>query len=289
MTKPEDQERLLETDAYVFLDVQNPWVAWGAYRGVLVTRPVTPLGFVSAWLADLLRKRGSEHVKTECDLERIRAERFPERISRLGGFFCFHDLECAQAAARLWNTATRNNFSLEYLAKLSLTDAEGRDQLDSNWITYAQSHSLSPHEWMMRYWQGNEYPKEDPIWETMVEGRVIILGTELRERAYQVVKSHWPKSLMLLEISRLAALIGSDLGSIHAYLDELETEYLVDYRMNVQDAENAEFLSNLSNLMQSDHPKNWADLDPWIESGSFGHTPDLTPFSFRLAKGLYSL
>ena len=197
---------------YVFLDIQLPHVAWAAYRGVLVICPSTG-GFVSSWAVSMLRAGQLQNadcpiVKRELELEKIRKQRFPNRISRLQGFYCFPDLENAKRAlsSPRWNG---DHFTLKNLAELSLEDVQGRDRLDSNWITYFDRFS-SADEWMPRYWEGEPFPDEEPIWETLLQGKAIVLGTDLRERAYDVVKSKWPDSLAWLEIVRLGAEAGSD-------------------------------------------------------------------------------
>jgi hypothetical protein len=47
---------MLSTDAYAYLNVDNPICAWATYRGVLVTPPAEP-GFLSVWTAGLLGER----------------------------------------------------------------------------------------------------------------------------------------------------------------------------------------------------------------------------------------
>ena len=162
---------------YAFLNISNPYVAWATYRGVLVTPPTTLERngrFVSWWWSDLLRYR--LHLARELHLERVRAQHFPDRISRLVGIFCFLDRDCAERTES-WGP----HFLPENLAELDLGEASGRDQLDANWISNASV--VGPNEeWMSSYWQGEPYPCSDPIWETLVAGRVAVLGTEFRKR-----------------------------------------------------------------------------------------------------------
>lgn len=271
-------ERTVGGDGFAFLDICRPYVAWATYRSVLITPPTVqvPKGrFVSWWWANLLRD--PVHLARELSLERVRAQHFPERISRLVGMFCFLDRSCAERA-----TAWGGHFRAENLAELSLNEAVGRDRLDANWITNANRTADGPNgEWMSRYWQGEPYPGATPVWETLVEGRVVVLGTELRERAYQVVRDHWPGSLMWLEISRLGAWIGSDIGSIGVFMAEGPTDYQFKFLLDVRDADDSGFLERLRQLMGSGHPVNWADIGPHYEQGSFGQTPDMRPYEFR--------
>ena len=126
-----------ETDAYVFLNIKKPHVAWATYRGILVTTPAEPEGFISLWYADMLQQRHSSHFKKEMLLEKVRQVWFPYRISRLRGLFCFSGINNAKSATRLWNSSEKNNFSLENLAEIGLAEANGNDIFDSNWITFS--------------------------------------------------------------------------------------------------------------------------------------------------------
>lgn len=275
---------LPDTDAFVYLNVENPFVAWAAYRGILVTPPTEHQGLVSIWYADLLRQIGSGHWVTEMDLEGLRRDKFPDRNSRLAGFFCFPDINSAKVAPLLWNSGAKSYFKLENLAEINLSEARGHDILDSNWITYSRGANLDPGEWMESYWLGRPYPREEPVWETIVEGRATVLGTELRTQAYDVVKARWPGSLAILELSRLAALAGSDLGSIHAFLSDSGNHYSLDYYMNLEELDKPEFDSSILELIDSGHPVNWEDIRPWRDQNSYGKLPDMRPFSLKLPK-----
>ena len=275
---------LLDTDAYVYLDIEKPFVAWAAYRGILVTPPKEHQGAVSVWYADLLRYIGYPHWETEMALEELRREKFPKRNSRLRGLFCFPDIESARAAPRLWNSSAKDYFKPENLAEINLSETHGRDRLDSNWITYAKGAGLDPAKWMESYWLGRPYPKEDPVWEVILEGRAMVLGTELRNKAYDLVKGCWPDSLGMLELSRLAAWAGSDLGTIHAFIIDSENHYSLNFYINMEDSDNPEFNAKISELIETGHPVNWEDIKPWQGQDSYGRLPDLMPFSLKLPK-----
>ena len=271
-------------DGYVFLNIQLPHCAWAAYRGALVSCPSTG-GFVSSWTVSMLRARMlqnavSQIASREMELEKVRKQRFPNRTSRLKGLYCFLDLESAKRASSLWDG---DHFALNKLAELNLEEAQGQDRLDSNWITYSDSFS-SADEWMPRYWEGDPYPGEEPIWETLLQGRAFVLGTDLRKRAYDVVTSYWPDSLALLEIARLGAWAGSDIGNIAAFLSEDTAEYTLKYYIDMCDWEDGKFLTTtLPQLLESGHPVNWADLPAHFEPDFFKR-PDMRQFYFRIPK-----
>ena len=132
-------------------------------------------------------------------------------------------------------------------------------------------------------------PDHTPVWETVAEGRLYVLGTELRERAYEALKKWFPKSLLLLETSRMAAWIGSDLGNCCGWLHQVEDnldELSLDYLMDLRHANDAEFLQRLTRLREGGHPVRWGDILPQIEEGVLGATPDLRPLCFRIPKSL---
>ena len=274
----------LPTDGYLFLDTNRPHVAWATYRGVLITPPNTRTStgrFLSWWQTDL--HRNSPHIAREAALEQIRRQKYPEKISRLNGLFCFLDWESAAMACDQWN----EHFKLENLAEINLKEARGRDRLDANWITYADPASTLPSdEWIQRYWEGEPYPGTKPIWETIVEGKATVLGTDLRTRAYETVKVHWPNSLMQLEISRLGAWLDSDIGCISAFVTEDAENYYFKFFMDMRDADNTEFLDRLRLLMDSGHPINRADIEPHYKRGSFGNVPDMRGLEFSCPKDM---
>lgn len=275
---------MLATDAYAFLDIDNPLCAWATYRGTLVSAPTTHPGFVSVWTAGILRANDPSRVSFELAIEEVRTKHFPHRISRLQGMFCLPDIESAKRAC-LWDCARKTHFQPSYLAELSLIEAgDRRDRLDANWITHAPINKagfLTDITWIPQYWAGDPYPDESPTWETLVDGRLIVLGTDIRERAYAAIKAEFPESLMFLEIARQAAWIGSDLGAVAALLRREDGDIILDYAMNMVDADNPEFLSRLAALQESGHPINRGDMKPHIEKGSFGRVPDMRPYGFR--------
>ncbi len=274
----------LTTDGYIFLDINRPYVAWATYRSVLISPPNIQDSngrFVSWWQADL--HRNSTHVKREIAIEEVRVQKFPGRVSRLNGIFCFLDKENAIDAADHWG----GHFKTENLAEVNLLEAQGRDQLDSNWITYADSNTVLPSvDWITRYWRGEPYPGKKPIWETLVEGKVAVLGTALRKQAYEIVRTNWPDSLMYLEISRLGAWIGSDIGSMSVYMAEDAEKYNFTFCMDMRDADNKNFLNRLSQLIKTGHPVNYADVKPHYDKGSFGKVPDMSSFQFSCPKDM---
>ena len=76
---------------------------------------------------------------------------------------------------------------------------------------------------------------------------MIVLGTELRQRAYETIKREFPRRLALLEIARLAAWAESDLGNIRAWLHDEGDNVALHYLMDMRDANDPKFLASSRN------------------------------------------
>jgi hypothetical protein len=191
----------LSTDAYAYLDINDPVCAWATYRSVLVSAGAAAsrgeAALVSLMSAGLMRAGRQSRLSNELILESFRRARHPNRVSRLSGMYCFLDIESAERAAAVWGSF-RNHFRPEFLAELHLQTSFSRDRLDSNWITFSPRDEngfflTDDLNWIDRYWGGEPFPDRLPIWETLLEGRMIVLGIELRKRAYDVIREKIPK------------------------------------------------------------------------------------------------
>ena len=135
-----------------------------------------------------------------------------------------------------------------------------------------------------RYWNGEPYPHQKPIWEALSDGRLVVLGTELRDRAYKKISKEFPQSLGVLEISRLAAWLDSDLGNVCAFILDQGEEASMDLWIDWRDAESPLFLNRLGQYMANGGVVNHADLGPHWQNGNFGKVPDLARFGIRRQK-----
>lgn len=111
--------------------------------------------------------------------------------------YVFTNKDCAKLAESWGETFISENLSELSLAEAKITGI----QHDSNWISYADES-----DWMERYWPGDPHPRYEPIWETLAEGRLILLGTELREKAFKISQEAFSDSMDLLELGRLGGL-----------------------------------------------------------------------------------
>jgi hypothetical protein len=235
--------------AYVFLDVNDPLVAWMVYRAELVSAPQVHEQALSVFITHRLRSKAA--YERECAIDLVRREGFPDAVSRLTGFYAFPDKDSARSAMR-WNVPS---FREELLAEVAIDPVSSVSRYDAEWIT---KHFRSPDpRWITKYFEGE--PTGEPIWELLVDGRAVIYGTDIRERAYETVKATWPGSLALLELARVGVEMRSDLGLITAMLVAGDTGLAVRYAMNFADATNPVFLERFAAF---DGPKNTNDLTP---------------------------
>lgn len=107
----------------------------------------------------------------------------------------------------------------------------------------------------------------------------MLLGTSLRNKAFNILQDSFPDAVVLLETARLAAWIGSDLGNICAFLMLEDTNVSLQYYIDMRDAGNADFQKRIIELRNSGHPINWQAVSPLISRGEF-ITPDFTPYCF---------
>jgi len=260
------------SNGYIYLNVTDLFCAWNVYRGVLASAHIVTRqpGCLSAWIAASIRRGpGSARVIRECGLERIRRAHYQEKVPRTQGIYTFPDRESADRARAEWQLP---HLSADNLAEVALSDVRRLSRHDSNWITY---HNDDPDpNWKQAYWKGEPCPGHTAIWEQLVEGHVVIYGTSLRQRAYEVVKASAPDSLMFLETGRIAALLGSEVGSIAAFIVPQGGDYAMMYYLNMEEAEDPGFLAKMKAYMCSGAPVNRQDIAPFVKRGTWGSTPN---------------
>lgn len=250
-------EPAADMKAFAFLNVDIPWIAWLGYRGEMVSSQASNTQALSAWhafhLIDAARSgQRAAYYRMETALESIRRTSFPAKVSRLSGLYLFEDEASARAAGRRWDGRT---FREEHLAEIEIVDNPAVSRYDSEWIT-KNARSIDS-SWMSSYLSGSPMGAR-PLWEFLVEGRGFVLGTRVRERAYDTVKRKWPRSLALLELSRVAVELNSDLGLILPFLTLESGRRWLTFRLSFPDAKDPSFLDRFAKY---DGPKNTADLN----------------------------
>lgn len=244
---------------WTYLNIVDPIVAWETYRGVLISPDCYKIEdnpAISFWQLKFLKNIKATQSINELKLEMIRQQFYPEKISRFRGFYYFENKETAIKAADLWGVKYMNPFCL---AEVGIDDKSLYSKMDSNWITYYLSKDSANDDWMHKYWQGEVCPHFDfPIWELLVVARGYILGTELRNRAYENIRNNNPTTILpMLEQARIAAWLGSDLGHIAPHITQLGTnQYKVGYIMDMRDAKNDEYLDRLKQYVENPENKS---------------------------------
>jgi hypothetical protein len=84
----------------------------------------------------------------------------------------------------------------------------------------------------------------------LAEGRGVVLGTEIRRLAYQTIKNEWPASLGLLELSRVAVELGSELGFIAPIVTVADGWAKLKLYLDFRDATNPTFLEKFAQYAQ---------------------------------------
>jgi hypothetical protein len=117
------------------------------------------------------------------------------------------------------------------------------------------------------------------IGKLLVEGRGTIWGTVLRTRALEKIEAGWPQLLGQLEISRLAADLGSDLYNIAPFIfrsDQSRDSVRVQFCADGRDENDAAFWTKLGNHIRSleNSTVHWRAID--LLRSSQQRRPDLT-------------
>lgn len=273
---------------WVYLNIDIVPVAWTAYRGVLLTvgnigtKEFRPLSY---WPLGLLRNHHRTRFQKELRLEEIRREFYPHQVSRLHGLYVWGDYDSAVRGQQRWGTAAGTHFHSDYLVELSFTYS-GLSRVDTTWIDKFLLPDTIPFDesdvgWMHSYWKGDPYPDSAPLWEYIVEGRGMIQGIAIREKAYEIVRQQAPMSLGQLELGRIALELGIELYHIAPYVwpsggTKLMVAYLLDARYGINEI--MEMLGG--HLAQADSSSiRWDAIN--LLKGTTS-TPDLQHLSFEI-------
>jgi hypothetical protein len=254
--------------AFAFLDVEHPVVAWEVYRGALVSalaRDEPPEAPVSMMFAGIIQEQNNIRFRNEILIEAIRAMRHPDQVSRLTGLYCF---ENEQSASKAYSWG--RHFKQENLAEIEVFPVGRVTRVDADWITSApldNEGQIAGNDlaWVDQYWRGEPW-SNSPAWEVIFQGRAVVTDTALRERAYRVCQQEFPDALDMLEVARICAAVGFDVGRTIAWITQIEPGLLqLAYFMDMRDAENPELLQRIGRYQG---PRNMRDLQS--EKTTFG-------------------
>lgn len=257
---------------YIFIDIDDPFCAWAAVRGVLTPAKYAGASIVplSAWSVSLLTSKREGQAAREVELERVRAERYPELPSRFSAIFYFPDLTSAELAAAKWSLP---KMRLSNRAEIGIDPLLPANRFDSNWITHPELQRDFSN-WVDLYWQGSPAPDYDPIWESVIDEPVAIWTIELRNKAVEIVERNFPDAMAWLEIARAGAASGSSLGNIVAQAHMMPGRILIRYLMDVRDANNPDVLETLRQNIANPH------VIARNEAKGFDTMPDFSARSF---------
>ena len=193
--------------AFVYLDVEDPRIAWLAYRGLITSSDNTEAnpGNISWHAFNTLCRGVTASLRREGKLEACRLHSFPSKLSRLTAVYAYPNIEAAERGSE-----GRGKFRRENLVAIHPAGDFRREEYDSEWAS--NFDSLDAESAASSYWSGEKSKK--PLPELLLQGRFWIYGTRVRKRAYEVIKKRGLNSLAILELSRLAPEFGCDLGTI---------------------------------------------------------------------------
>lgn len=256
----------------VALKLEDPAVAWEVYRGNMIScesienKTFQPVSF---WYVKYLKRclLVTQTSINETLLERVRESEFPEETSRLKGLYFFENKDAAQKILAFWGMHKHALIEAHYEHVTKVT------RVDSKWISNHLS-KVGDTEWMRKYWSGVPYDN-NPHWELLVKGKLVITDDNAIKLAYETVKRLWPRSLPLLELSRISALIGSELGHcVPVILKLSENDFGLRHIINLEDAKNDEFLERLKRYMALNN------ISPLVSHDIELVTPDLRKAAF---------
>lgn len=262
--------------AFVYLDVDDPQIAWLAYRGIITSadQTVANPGNLSWHLVNTIQRGVTATLRREGILEGVRRKKFGHKLSRLRCVYAHPTLEAAAKAAE-----GRGKFRQENLVSIAPRGAYVREQYDSEWAT--NFDALEPEYAAREYWS-HGYSK-NPVPELLLSGNFSILGTLVRERAYATVKKESPDSLAMLELARLGAELGSHLGAIAPWIGKEDEGAVVTSLLRYDHSEGTRVLKEAleRNKANQDFRLNWKDLEP-LRTADPEFDPKFSTPAFRM-------
>lgn len=199
---------------FVFLDVSHPVIAWMVYRGVLqsIDQASTP-NLISPFMGKILT-RGSDAmlVDREGRFEGARQLHGPQKLSRLSSVYAYPDLASAQHGVSVVG------FKRENMSPVLPVGEYRSEVFDAGLI---DDYGAYPDDNLaFRYWT---QPATGPHREMLLKGKFEILDDEIRMRAKKNVWDLGVGSRLALEVSRLAALFGLEIGAVYPRLQKEPT------------------------------------------------------------------
>lgn len=265
----EDDSKVL----YAYLSYNHPVSALNIYRGVLMPPHKVLEGpqAISLRLMHLLKDKNSIKIHNEAMLELSRRRIKPNLPSRLKCIYYFESRNDALEAGKIWGSG----FDNELLSEIGFPPEFEYEKLDSNWITFYfpmnRNITEADFSWMESYWNGETCPNgEKPVWEILVDEPGVIWGIELREKVWNIIKTHLPASLSYAELSRIAGELNSNFGLVIPCVFQFGDKFVVNFIGNIEDHKSGKLADLVKNYtLGSRVPMDAINM------------PDLQKFSFE--------
>jgi hypothetical protein len=256
--------------AFVYLDVDDPRIAWLAYRGMIASsdNTVANPGNISWHLFNTLRRGVTASLRREGKLEAARRESFPDKLSRLTAVYAYPTIEAAERGCE-----GRGKFRKENLVAIGPAGEYRREEYDSEWAT--NFDSLDATTAASSYWSGQKSKNSLP--ELLLQGRFWICGTSVRKRAYEAIKKRGQSCLAMLELARLAPEFGCDLGAIAPWLRQGEDGALIlTSILKYDEAKRLDVFNKVlrRRALDKDFQVDWKALKPLMSADAEFSVPD---------------
>lgn len=275
---------MIEYSGYIFLNLNHPLVCWEVYRGEFISTKYIENGSVPSMLfSNLIFTKNNSRLKAELLIDAVRAKTFKDNVSRMTGLYVFRDLQSAQIALE-WG----NYFIFDNLVevKVEVENESEVTKVDANWISVIhelvkQDKTEEAVDSINQYWSGKTY-NNIPCWEYIFNGKATVIGDSQRHRAFEIIKDNFPTSIPMLELSRIAFLIGYNLGQITPFIQSIPEEpnnYRLFYIMNLKEIEKTEFKGAI---------RNYLNVQSKTIKGTLT-TPNLIPYSRKFTISKYDI
>lgn len=260
-----------QLSSWMMIDLNNMLTTWEIAIGRVISAcDIQIPGAVSQWhywkLKEAVENGDFRTYSREMELERIRANHYPNAVSRLTGVFLFESEAGAQNAKRKWRKSN---------ATTEITDvgfsAERFSIHDSNWLLDLDAPiSKIAHN----YWSG-EAAGGEPIWEVIASGIGRVWEREVQLRCYKKMYNAEPHASLFLKGATIAFLDGQEQAGLSvpfvSYNDGILKGYII-----MKDEELRNFKINpqspiLEQVKLPVHDKTHVELK----------VPDLTKYFFE--------
>lgn len=252
---------------YAYLNTSDNMCRWNIAKGIIYPAK-SQASYISFFLNSRLRK-DKKFLELENKLELVRRQLFPNKISRLTGLFVFDSQDEAKKAEKL-DIKHFQNALLSEMYPLYIQRENTR--LDMNWITYHEKHKDS--KWIEKYWNGEIYPNEEPIFETILNSPLIVGNLDLREAAYENIKRDGIiKDEFIFRFSVYASMFGSNLGQMEFFIHKCGACDIIKPIVNFPQEE----AIRVYKLMEQYTPEYLSNIP--ITEKEF-YSPDLSEYEF---------